>query len=215
MYRKHAFLLLLLGLLVAASASAQLRIGLKGGLSTTDLNAQDFRVTDPGGIDRLEIGLKEARYGIHGGLVIRAQFNKFLVQPEILFNSNSATYEVNELGTQLLSIREEKFQYLDIPLLFGFKFGPLRLMAGPEGRVFINSASDLFEFSDYDQKFKDLTISWLAGAGLDIWNLMLDVRYEGNFNNFGDHIRFGNQKFDFSDTPSRWTFSVGFLFGGK
>jgi hypothetical protein len=44
---------------------------------------------------------------------------------------------------------------------------------------------------------------------------MIDVRYEGSFNEFGDHIRFGDQQFSFSDEPNRWIFSLGLLFGGK
>ena len=200
--------------LLAIPAFSQLRFGVKGGISTTDLNAQDISILERGALDELQIAFEEAQYGIHGGLVIRAQFDKFLIQPEVIFNSNTVEYENTE-GNQVPELLEEKFQYLDIPLLVGFKFGPLRLMGGPEGRVFINSASDLFRFEDYDQTFDDLEFSWLAGVGLDIWNLMIDVRYEGSFNEFGDHIRFGNEEFNFSDEPNRWIFSLGLLFGGK
>ncbi len=206
---------LLITISIVFSASAQLRIGLKGGFSTTDVDAKDFRVTDPGGIDQLGIALKEARYGIHGGLVLRAQINKFLIQPEVLFNSNRVDYLVTDLNTQVSGIFSEKFQYLDIPVLVGFKFGPLRLMGGPQGHVYINNSSDLIDFQNYEQTFKDVTLSWMGGVGLDIWNLMLDVRYEGGLTNFGDHINFFNTRYDFANRPSRWLFSAGFLFGGK
>ena len=160
----------------------------------------------------MRVALKDANYGIHGGIVIRALIKKkFLIQPEVLFNSNSVDYKVTELDNLTEQIKTEKFQYLDIPILLGVKLGPLRLMAGPEGHIFINNTSELTDFSTYKDKFDDMTISWLGGAGLDIWNLMLDVRYEGGLQRFGDHIRFGNQQFDFADRPSRWTFSVGFL----
>ncbi len=214
MLQKRLFFLLIT-ISIVFSASAQLRIGLKGGFSTTDVDAKDFRVTDPGGIDRLGIALKEARYGIHGGLVVRAQINKFLIQPEVLFNSNRVDYLVTDLNTQVSGIFSEKFQYLDIPVLVGFKFGPLRLMGGPQGHVYINNSSDLIDFQNYEQTFKDVTLSWMGGIGLDIWNLMLDVRYEGGLTKFGDHINFFNTRYDFANRPSRWLFSAGFLFGGK
>lgn len=207
---KHAFLLVVLCLLTATITFGQLRFGLKVGGSTTDINAKEFEVRD--GVDEIGVALKDAKYGIHGGLVIRGQIGKFLIQPEVLFNSNSVDYEVTNLSNFTTQIKEEKFQYLDIPVLLGFKFGPLRLMAGPEGHIFINNSSELTDFSSYDDKFKTMTISWLGGVGLDIWSLMLDVRYEGNFEEFGDHIRFGGQEFNFDNRPSRWTFSVGFLF---
>lgn len=210
MLRKHAFLLLALSLCFAVPAFSQLKFGLKVGGSTTDINGEDFQVEN--GFDSIGVSLKDAKYGIHGGLVIRAQLGNVLIQPEILFNSNSVDYTVTDLSNFTDQIKTEKFQYLDIPLLLGYKLGPLRLMLGPEGHIFINNSSELTDFDSYDEKFKSMTLSWLGGVGLDIWSLMLDVRYEGSFNKFGDHIRFGNQQFDFDDRPSRWTFSLGFLF---
>lgn len=210
MSTKHAMLLVALCLMTATTAFSQLRFGLKVGGSTTDVKAKDFVVKN--GVNNIGIALKDAKYGIHGGLVIRGQIGNFLIQPEILFNSNSVDYDVTNLSNFTSQIKEEKFQYLDIPVLIGFKFGPLRLMGGPEGHIFINNSSELTDFQGYDDKFKTMTLSWLGGVGLDIWSLMLDVRYEGNFDKFGDHIRFGNQSFNFDARPSRWTFSAGFLF---
>jgi hypothetical protein len=210
MLRKHAFLLLALSLCFAVPAFSQLKFGLKVGGSTTSIDAKDFRVANT--IDSLGVAFENANYGIHGGLVIRAQIGNVLIQPEVLFNSSSVDYRVTELDNLTEQIKTEKFQYLDIPILLGYKLGPLRLMAGPQGHIFINNSSELTDFDSYDDKFDKMTISWLGGLGLDIWSLMLDVRYEGGLQRFGDHIRFGNQQFDFADRPSRWTFSVGFLF---
>ncbi len=208
MLRKNALLLLALCLFFAVPAFSQLKLGLKVGGSSTSIDASDIQVGDD-----LDVALDEVNFGIHGGLVIRAQIGQFLLQPEVLFNSNSVDYKVDDFTNNIIGqIKEEKFQYLDIPVLLGYKFGPLRLMAGPEGHIFINNSSELTDFDNYDEKFKSMTLSWLGGVGLDLWSLMLDVRYEGSFNKFGDHIRFGNQQFNFDDRPSRWTFSVGFLF---
>lgn len=213
MLRKHAFLLVILSFCFAVPAFSQLKFGLKVGGSTTSIDPKEFKVGNVGnGIDSLGVALKDANYGIHGGLMIRAKIGNFLIQPEILFNSSSVDYRVTELNNLTEQIKEEKFQYLDIPILLGYKLGPLRLMAGPEGHIFINNSSELTDFANYDDKFKSMTLSWLAGIGLDIWSLALDVRYEGGLQRFGDHIRFGNQQFDFADRPSRWTFSAGFFF---
>lgn len=209
---KHTLLFLIICLLGTTTAFSQFKIGIKGGLSTTEIQGEDFQVQNVNGLDDIGVALKDIKYGIHGGLVFRGQFGNFLIQPEILFNSNSVDYEVTNLANITTQIKEEKFQYLDIPVLLGYKLGPLRLMAGPEAHIFINNSSELFDFDTYDEKFDNLTLSWLGGVGLDLWSLMLDVRYEGNFSTFGEHIRFGNQQFDFADRPSRWTFSVGFLF---
>lgn len=213
--QRYALLAALLLVMLSTPLTGQIRFGVKGGISTTDLSVGELEILRPGGSDRLRLAIEDANYGVHAGLMIRLPLGEtFLLQPEIVFNSNTVEYEVEDLNPTGfgVAVLEEKFQYLDIPLLLGAKFGPLRLMAGPEGRVFINSASDLFRFDDYDQTFDDLTISFLGGIGLDLWNLTLDVRYEGNFDNFGDHITFGSQQFAFSSAESRWIFSVGLFF---
>jgi hypothetical protein len=42
--------------------------------------------------------------------------------------------------------------------------------------------------------------------------LGIDLRYEGNFNNFGDHITFGGNKYEFSKKPSRMMLAVAMSF---
>lgn len=209
--------LILSGLLlwITLPSQAQIQFGVKGGISTTDISVEELEVLRPGSGDRIRLALEDARYGVHAGVMLRLPLGEtFLLQPEVVFNSNTVEYEVDDLSPGGVGsvVLEEKFQYVDIPLLLGAKFGPFRLMAGPEGRVFVDSASDLFRFDDYDQTFENLEISFLGGVGLDLWNITLDVRYEGNFDNFGDHLTFGDQQFAFSNAESRWIFSLGVFF---
>ena len=79
----------------------------------------------------------------------------------------------------------------------------MRLMGGAVGHYFLSSSSELTEFEDYEQKFDNLTYGWQAGIGVDVLNIMLDVRYEGNFSKFGDHIVFSGESFAFDHAPAR------------
>lgn len=96
--------------------------------------------------------------------------------------------------------------------MMGLKYGPLRLQGGPVGHLFLNSKSDLFDLEGYDQRFDEMTYGWQAGIGLDIGKVILDFKYEGNFNNFGDHIVFGNNSYQFDDSPGRFIASLGIAF---
>ncbi len=204
-------------ILVSATlpAFAQLKFGLKLGMSTTQFDANEVDIANPGGGEFLKLNLEEARFGIHAGVVIQAQLGAFLLQPEILFNSNRVDYQVDDLSgsTVITSIRTEKYQYMDLPVLFGLRARPFRIYAGPEAHIFINSSSELFDFNGYEQKFQQATFGWIGGLGLDLWNLMLDVRYEGNFSKFGDHITFDGQQYAFDNSPARILVSLGILFG--
>jgi len=196
-------------------ASAQVRVGVKLGLSSTNLDTEGLRLLDQGAAERFELALDNSDLGVYGGFFINAQIGAFIIQPEFNYNSNSSDFELKDLSLSGFSeIRSEKYQYLDIPVLVGCKFGPLRLMAGPEGHVFLNSTSGLLDVDGYRQDFKGLTLGWQGGVGLDLWNLVVDIRYQGNFNNFGDHITFLGQQYEFNDSPSRVLFSLGWLFGG-
>lgn len=211
---KNRLIVCLILMMGALSVEAQLRVGLKVGISTTDIQGEDLSILEPGGGQRFRLALEEAKYGIHGGLVIRWKKNKFILQPEINFNSSTAEYQFEDLQNPSNSgIKSEKYQNLDIPLLLGAKFGPLRLQAGPVGHVFINSVSDLSSVDGFKDRYESLTFGWQAGLGLDLWKFMLDLRYEGNFTKYGDHITFFGNDYNFDDRPARFLFSFGYLFG--
>lgn len=208
----------LLILLFQIHLCGQIQFGIKAGMSTTDISVNELDILQDGGGDRLRVALADARYGVHAGVILRIPLGStFLLQPELVFNSNSVDFDVSDLNQSGTTgqILNEKYQYLDIPLLLGARLGPFRIMAGPEGRVFINSASDLFQFDNYEQTFDDLTVSYLAGVGLDLWNLTLDIRYEGNLDKFGNHLTFGGQQYEFNQSETRWIFSLGVFLGGK
>lgn len=213
--KKYSLLVaLMLGLML--QLNAQIRFGLKAGLGSTDLDVANVMVDEPGLQDRLNLALKDANYSFRFGVQIRANIgNSFILQPEIIFNANTVEFGVDDLNQGGLGeqVFEESYQYIDFPVLIGWELGPLRAQVGPTAHFFLNGTSDLFDFEDYDQNFNDVTFGYLFGVGLDLWNLTLDIRREGNFTNFGSHIRFGDSRFDFNDSPARWLFSIGYMFG--
>ncbi len=217
---KHAFALVFLCMgLAGSTAYAQVRFGLKIGAGTANITDQQLDILEPGGLKRFGIALEEASYSVHGGLLAQVRIGKwFLIQPELLLQSNSVDYSVRDFSSAISEPRilREKYQYLNLPCLLGAKIGPLRLNAGPQGHVFLSSRSDLSTLEGYKEDFKAMTFSWLAGVGLDVWRtLMLDIRYEGSLTQFGDHITFFGQEYPFEQRQARLLLSAGILFGKK
>ena len=211
MNKQQFFALILCSFCLLPLSQAQIKFGLRGGISTTDLDANELLITNRDDFESLRLGIKEAKYGIHFGLFTRIHIKKFFIQPEVIFNTSEVSFESTELG-QPSRILEERYNNLDIPLTMGFKFGPLRLQGGPVAHVLLNSKSDLFDIQGYDQTFDNMTIGYQIGGGFDIGKVLLDFRYEGNFNNFGEHINFGDQSYAFDDKPGRLIFSLGYMF---
>lgn len=202
-------ILFILCLAMGLALQAQVKLGVRLGVATTSLNEEDLS-----SLNELDVALKDASYGINGGLVLQINLGNFMIQPEVLFNSSQVDYNVSDVGNGIVdSLFKEKFQNLDIPILLGYKLGGfLRLHAGPVGHLLINSTSELTDIQGYKEKFNNFTWGWQAGFGIDIGKLMIDMRYEGNFNKYGDHFEFFGTEYEFDQSPARFLVSLGYLF---
>ncbi len=205
---KKLVFLTLAFLMLPLSIEAQSKFGVRAGISTANLYKETVEESN------LKIAIKEANYGVHFGIFARVFVStRFYLQPELLVNSNSVDFEINDPGDGLFNkILKEKYQYLDIPLMLGCQLGPLRLEGGPVGHAYLASKTELDEVDKYEQRFNDFTLGYQAGIGLDIWKFLIDVRYEGNFNDFGEHMHIGGQQIDFSQSPTRWIMTIGYTF---
>jgi Outer membrane protein beta-barrel domain len=189
------------------------KYGLKVGISTTDVAPSDLTIRNSA-TDSFRLKLDNAGYGYQFGAFTRFKLLGLFVQPELLFNSNKATYKLQNLARPSVdSIRTETYSRLDIPILIGYRFGGmLRLNAGPIAHINISSSSDLTNTHGYEQKFASATWGYQAGVGLDFGKLGIDLRYEGNFTNYGDHLTFGGKEYTFDKKPSRLVASLAYSF---
>jgi hypothetical protein len=110
------FNLILAALLLATGAVAQVRpqFGVKGGLNVAYEMNSDGQSTD-------------AVFGVHAGFFMEARLSRMIdIQPELLFSMQGATdYKGNT----------ERFNYLNVPVMFKFYTGQARrfsIDAGPQ-----------------------------------------------------------------------------------
>lgn len=197
----------------ASLAFSQVKFGVRGGFSSANVDATEIDFPG-GGMDSLALGISDLTGGYHFGFFLQARMKKFFIQPEVVFNSNRADFQLKDLSESQGrdAILKERYNYLDIPIMMGLKLGALRLQAGPVGHVYLDSKSDLLRFDEYSTTFETMSYGYQAGFGLDIWNIVIDIKYEGNFSDFDDHIRIDDEKINLSDAPSRWIFSLGVAF---
>lgn len=189
------------------------QLGIKLGFHTVQVNSESMDITDPATNKMFRLSLKDAQFGYHVGVNYKIMMDNFFIMPEVVFNTNTATYELSELGNTKLY--EERFQFVDIPLMLGFKVGILNLFGGPVGHIHMNNSTDMTDIQGFKQDFKSLHWGWQAGLGFDIWRLNIDLRYEGNFYKYGDHITFFDQSFNFQNSPHRIITSLGFTLGSR
>jgi hypothetical protein len=199
---------ILLALVLAAPLFSQVKFGLKAGASTDfTFPDQTFQGTD---FEVILQNAKDAEWGLQGGVFMRASFAGFYIQPELLLATatNSVTYDDVEAGGAPV-IYNQKFNKLNIPVLLGVKVGPLRLNAGPAASVMISDPKEIIEGATY----KKATFGYQAGLGFDLFKkLTVDLRYEGNLNQFGDQIVIGGETFVLDDRTGALLVQVGFMF---
>jgi opacity protein-like surface antigen len=194
--------------LLALPLYSQVKFGIKAGAST------DFTFTNQTlqgtNVDVILQNAKNAEWGFQGGVFMRASFAGFYLQPEFLLATatNSVSYEDVEAGGAPV-IYNQKFNKINIPVLLGYKIAFLRLNAGPAAAILITDPKEIITGATY----KRATFGYQAGVGIDIFNrLTLDLRYEGNLNQFGDKITIAGQDFTLDDRTGALLVHVGLIF---
>jgi hypothetical protein len=198
--------------MISFVAFCQIEFGAKIGINSLDLVANGIKINNSNRF--LDINYKGATYGNHIGFYSRVSLLGIYVEPGLLLNSNNVKYTVDDYseGGILTTIKNESYQNLDIPFMVGFKKAFTRFYAGPVAHIFISNVSDFKDLSGYEGKFKSTTYGYQAGAGVDVWKFRLDVAYEGNLSNFGDHINIGGNAYSFGQSASRILFTLGYKF---
>ena len=175
---KTKLAIMAIALLTMQAASAQFRIGVKGGANLVKVDGKSFK--------------DEFRYGYHvGGFaeIGLTQDKKLSLQPEVLFNQYSTTLDSNFKSVYQNVINSDqshvKLNYLSIPILLNYKFiGPIYLQAGPsfsilmdQDRNFLQNGGDAFKKGDF---------SMIGGAQVRLAKLYLTGRYVVGLANIND-----------------------------
>jgi hypothetical protein len=198
---------------VATTNAQVFKYGIRGGVSTPDIKPSDVdSLLVKRGTESLRLKVSDANYGFHFGVWARLKLSKFYLQPEVVFNSSKVEYKIGKLGSTIDSIRNQSFQNLDIPVMLGTKLGSFRINAGPVAHIRIGGTSDLVSTSGFTETFKTSTWGYQAGIGFDAGKVGIDIRYEGNFDKFGNQLMIGGKAYEFSKAPSRFTATASIAF---
>jgi hypothetical protein len=197
---------------LATLVQAQLfKLGIRGGVSSSTVMINDEIIIPSGSSYSLKS--YDPLVGFHAGLVSRITIKKIFIQPELLFSSSGGQVKVSDLTNKTFTLREQKFNRIDIPVLAGVKTGRLRLEAGPVASFSLSEKSNLFETSGYKEDFNKATIGYQAGIGFDLFKkLAFDLKYEGSLSKLGNGLTVGTTTYPYDTRTSQWIVSLGFFF---
>lgn len=175
---------------ISISAKAQFSLGIKGGVNYSNIDADNLKNSSVAGY---QVGAF-ARFG-----------NNFYLQPEVYVSSTGGKFESDDNSYN----GNVRFTNLNVPLLLGARFGPqnlnFRIMAGPEYISNLSTSENFSQnfnsaYNDFGH-YKNSTLGYQAGFGVDIGPITIDLRYQGNFNDINSN---------YGQRPNIWALSVGF-----
>ena len=172
--------------------------GLKGGLSSTQVNFEGGQLVP-----------KDAQMGYHLGVFARFGGVGFFVQPEVLFTQTSGQFmqELPPVSSMSPVQYEAKFNRLDVPVMAGFRMLKIiRVMAGPIASFNIDSSLKEAGTTVQNIDFKKATLGYQTGVGVDLGNLTFEGKYEGGLSRFTENV--GSYTAD--NRLNQWVLSVGF-----
>ncbi|MBB6003060.1 porin family protein [Arcicella rosea] len=208
MHKKIILLVALLIFVKTGSVFAQISFGIKGGVNFSQLKT-DFESQSVGANLKQSLDTKT---GYVGGVYFRIG-KTFFVQPELIFSAKGGSLNLLKSGSST-DYETVKIDYtsLDVPLLIGYKLGPLRINAGPVASFKVsNSISDDLKnySSNIGDSFKNASYGYQAGAGIDLGSLSVDLRYEGSLSEISSVVDL-SKSVNYSQKGNLWQMTLGY-----
>jgi hypothetical protein len=190
---KTKLLSLAVAALFSTATMAQFHIGAKAGTNIIKIDGKSFK-------DEFKFG-----YSLGGFMEVRLS-NKFVLQPEVLFNQASTTLDSSfkniYQGVFNASAQSRvKLNYLSIPILLNYKLigSFLSLQAGPQFSVLMSKNKTLLQ--NGGEAFKNGDFSMLGGVQVKLGAIRVNGRYVvglSNINDIDDQDRWKSEGFQLS-----------------
>lgn len=167
---------LIAAIFLSQAAMAQFHIGVKAGANISKVDGKSFK-------DQFRYG-----YSLGGFMEVRLG-NKFVLQPEVLYNQYSSTLDSNFSNVYHNVFNGNsniKLNYISIPILINYKLigSFLSLQAGPQVGILVDNSKTVLQ--NGASAFKKGDFSMLAGVQLKVLNLRINGRYAIGLNNIAD-----------------------------
>nr|WP_319401436.1 porin family protein [uncultured Carboxylicivirga sp.] len=194
----------LIGVVGTINAQDRIAVGLKAGFNSTKIKISDFTSSED---------LQNVKNEAKGGFLFGAYGKLRLIgslsfQPELYYAKKTTEMKAYYDGGFTPSTND--FHTWDIPLLANLQILDLSVIkvygiAGPVASFIAKTKTDLPGWDEY----KKSNWTFQAGAGVEIWKLTADVRYEWGLSDISDLA-----DYQIGQRTDVLTFSIGYkLFG--
>jgi len=178
---KKVSIVFIVVLLFIGSVSAQ-GFGLKGGVNLGKFVGED--TDELSGFFGIEFDEKY-NFGYGGGIFLALPIDPLDIRIEALYQQNGGKYKFEEQGVE--GSYTIQLNWIDVPILFGAKLGPVRVFAGPYFDYFLggkykfevtegNQSEDEEEDIEADD-LRSINYGIIGGIAYGMGSMELEVRY--------------------------------------
>ncbi|MDY7395091.1 outer membrane beta-barrel protein [Aureibaculum sp. 2210JD6-5] len=206
---KKLVLTLLTLTLTTTFLSAQIDIGLKGGVNYNFGGDLSEVISEVGNNAENLIAGADNKAGFHLGLWTRFHFAGLYLRPEISYTELNNSYNNNDENVDT----DFKTKKIDIPILLGTKLiGPVHIYGGPSIQYITKSDFSQSEFDNISTN--DFSVGLQIGTGLELGRLGIDVRWEKGFSNDLDG-KLGDTNINVDNRPNQIIFGLAYRFNDR
>ncbi len=209
-------MLLILACVSHLVLEAQITIGFKFGFSP-DVNPKTAHCivnrSDPD--NELLFNSTHVKYTPAAGALLRLDRKPFWISAEVLAYGSTETYAVqymNERHPAGSVYFKEKSYIVEVPISVGVSLGKLEIFSGFSPSQTLSVRSELDQIDGYTSQLSKRRMGWHTGIGINLHNVLVDLRYTQSFANYGQHRFVNGQELTLGNAPARIVATITYRF---
>lgn len=202
--------ILLLSCFICQLLSAQIDIGLRGGVLSNNFDIKKYDEE----LDDIKNGEKELGFHIGAVLRIAPEGKKMIFELDPSFVNTNSTFTLTDQDQliQDILIKDQNWR-VDLPIMVGLRFASfLDVMAGPTLSLNLgNNLSFKGTPAEIQNNYESTTIGFQVGAGIKISKFIIDARYTTSIQSITSGITINGVDYETDTKPSALIGSISLL----
>ncbi len=157
--------------------------------------------------------VQQVDYSNQFGILVRSEYHRFWFMGEALYGQSTSQYSFRytyrsreENKTDLYKLKKS---YLQMPVTAGVKLGLFEVFSGFFVSRDLEVENEMTQMNKYSINASSWQLGWHSGVGLNLGMVLLDVRYQQEFNNYGSGQYLNSQELVLKNVPAHLTATLG------
>ena len=211
---KKLFCIISICACIASQSTAQFTYGLRISTSPSVHPGANHIVANRGAITESLVNISHVNYSEQIGLMGRLDREQFYFMTELLYGQTKTQVSMvgisESLEGQAAHLFTEKNSYLEIPVTAGVKLGFVEVFSGFIATRDLAVRGQTSDITGYESTMPALRMGWHSGIGVNLGAVLIDMRYQQQFSNYGKGRFLNGEELILKNAPGRLVFSLGY-----